>query len=36
VQEWYGATAQHNFTLQMKGRWESNINGWFPFMYFQK
>jgi hypothetical protein len=20
VQEWYGATAQHNFTLQMKGR----------------
>ncbi len=20
----------------MKGRWESNINVWFPFMYFQK
>ncbi len=23
-------------TLQMKGRWESNINVWFPFMYYQK
>ncbi len=23
-------------TLQMKDRWESNINGWFPFMYSQK
>jgi hypothetical protein len=23
-------------TLQMKGRWESNINDWFPFMYSQK
>ncbi len=23
-------------TLQMKGRWESNINVCFPFMYFQK
>ncbi len=23
-------------TLQMKGRWESNINGWFQFMYSQK
>ncbi len=23
-------------TLQMKGRWESNINIWFPFMYSQK
>ncbi len=23
-------------TLQMKGRWESNINVWFPFRYFQK
>ncbi len=22
--------------LQMKGRWESNINVWFPFMYTQK
>ncbi len=22
-------------TLQMKGRWESNINVWFPFMYSQ-
>ncbi len=22
--------------LQMKGRWESNINIWFPFMYSQK
>ncbi len=22
--------------LQMKGRWESNINVWFQFMYFQK
>jgi hypothetical protein len=22
--------------LQMKGRWESNINVWFPFMYSQK
>ncbi len=24
------------YTLQMKGQWESNINVWFPFMYFQK
>ncbi len=24
------------FALQMKGRWESNINVWFPFMYSQK
>jgi hypothetical protein len=23
-------------TLQMKGRWESNINVWFPFMYSKK
>ncbi len=23
-------------TLQRKGRWESNINVWFPFMYSQK
>ncbi len=23
-------------TLQMKGRWESSINVWFPFMYSQK
>ncbi len=23
-------------TLQMKGRWESNINVWSPFMYSQK
>ncbi len=23
-------------TLQMKGRWEFNINVWFPFMYSQK
>ncbi len=23
-------------TLQMKGHWESNINVWFWFMYFQK
>ncbi len=23
-------------TLQMKGRWETNINVWFPFMYSQK
>ncbi len=23
-------------TLQMKGRWESNINVWFPFIYSQK
>jgi hypothetical protein len=22
--------------LQMKGRWESNINGWIPFIYSQK
>ncbi len=22
-------------TLQIKGRWESNINVWFPFMYSQ-
>ncbi len=24
------------YALQMKGRWESNINVWFPFMYSQK
>ncbi len=24
------------FTLQMKGRWESNINVWFRFMYSEK
>ncbi len=24
------------FTRQIKGRWESNINAWFPFMYSQK
>ncbi len=24
------------YTPQMKGRWESNINVWFPFMYSQK
>jgi hypothetical protein len=24
------------YTLQMKGRWVSNINVWFPFMYSQK
>jgi hypothetical protein len=23
-------------TLQMKGKWESNINVWFGFMYYQK
>ncbi len=23
-------------SLQMKGRWKSNINVWFPFMYSQK
>jgi hypothetical protein len=23
-------------TLQMKGRWESNLNVWFPLMYSQK
>jgi hypothetical protein len=28
--QWLGTT------LQMKGRWESNINVWFPFMYCQK
>ncbi len=26
----------YRVTLQMKGRWESNINVWFPFMYSQK
>ncbi len=25
-----------HLTLQMKGRWESNINVWFRFMYSQK
>ncbi len=25
-----------SYTLQMKGRWESNINVWLPFMYSQK
>jgi hypothetical protein len=24
------------YAPQMKGWWESNINGWFPFLYFQK
>ncbi len=28
--------ALENPALQMKGRWESNINVWFPFMYSQK
>ncbi len=23
-------------TVQMKGRWESNVNVWFPFMYSKK
>jgi hypothetical protein len=23
-------------TLQMKGRWEFNVNVWSPFMYYQK
>jgi hypothetical protein len=23
-------------TVQMKGWWESNLNVWFPFMYFLK
>jgi len=27
---------QYPSTLQMKGRWESNINVWFPCMYSQK
>ncbi len=27
---------ENNPTLQMKGRCESNINVWFPFMYSQK
>jgi hypothetical protein len=27
---------QYTTTLQMKGRWESNLNVWFPFMYSQK
>ncbi len=26
----------YSCTLQMKGRWESNFNVWFPFMYYQK
>jgi hypothetical protein len=26
----------YEFYTAMKGRWESNINVWFPFMYFQK
>ncbi len=26
----------NDHALQMKGRWESNINVWFPFMYSQK
>ncbi len=28
--------ADYGNALQMKGRWESNINVWFQFMYFQK
>ncbi len=24
------------YALQMKGRWKSNINVWFPFKYSQK
>jgi hypothetical protein len=26
----------HHTALQMKGRWESNINVWIPFMHSQK
>ena len=29
-------TSMHLATLQMKGRWVSNINVWFPFMYSPK
>jgi hypothetical protein len=29
-------TCMASRALQMKGHWESNINVWFPFMYFQK
>ncbi len=29
-------TKLHCTALQMKDRWESNINVWFPFMYSQK
>jgi hypothetical protein len=31
-----GWTSFKHPTLQMKGRWESNINVWFPFLYSQK
>ncbi len=30
------ATLLFSYALQRKGRWESNINVWFPFMYSQK
>jgi hypothetical protein len=33
---WYIlALFSSQYTLQMKSRWESNINVWFPFMYSQ-
>ncbi len=31
-----GAPGRIQYALQMKGRWVSNINVWFPFMYSQK
>ncbi len=36
MQHRLGAGHQNVVTLQMKGRWESNINVWLPFMYSQK
>ncbi len=36
VTYWELATFWHVHTLQMKGRWDSDINVWLPFMYFQK
>ncbi len=33
---WHQNHASAVTTQQKMGRWESNINGWFPFMYSQK
>ncbi len=38
IREWPYTPAAwpHQYVLQIKGRWKSNINVWFRFMYSQK
>jgi hypothetical protein len=33
---WKGNYTVTRPALQMKGRWQSNINVWFPYMYYHK